>query len=287
MFTSITKKWIAGFTGLIMVSTTVNAGTVTESAIAKMPEVNGLIDRSSLLLEAGFDSEYYFRGLWFSSNNAWSGAILTLPFTEKLTFTPAVYYTESLDTNVPGPGSFKYAELDLSGSLNYDLGFAKLGMVYTYYNFFNTFSGELDGETYGFSNVPDSTITGAHDLGLTLTKSFGGLNATLGYWYDFKIAGKYMELAIDHPVKVNDVFSLIPSAAIGYGMDYYSYPETAFKHDGWNHFRMAVSAPIQLCPSTVLTPYVAGNFSLAARERLNTVKGKNDFYGGIKLGVTF
>lgn len=280
---------IAGAAGSLVLAISAQAGSSpAPAAAATAPattETVGLFDSVGLTLETGYDSELYFRGLWFSSNNVWTGATLSVPFTDKFAGTLGALYTNSVDTDIPG--SFKYSELDLFAGLSYDAGFAKFGLVYTYYNFFDTFSGSVDGATFGFPESPDSTIKSAQDLGVTVSKSFFGLNTTVGYWYDFKIEGQYFEAAVDYPIKVNNWLTLVPAAAIGYGIDYYSYEEVTGVGDGWNHVRVALSAPIQLTKNAVLTPYIAANFSLEAREKINTVKGTEDLYGGVKLSVSF
>ena len=285
------RSLAAGAAGSLMLAASAVAGTTTAAApkapvpVPPPAETVGLFDSVGVTLEAGYDSEYYFRGLWFSSNNVWTGATLSIPLADKLTLTPGVLYTSSVDTDIPG--SFEYSELDLFAGLSYDAGFAKFGLVYTYYSFFDTFSGSVDGTTFGFPNAPDSTISGAQDLGFTVAKSFFGLNTTVGYWYDFKIDGQYFEAAFDYPVKVNNWLTLVPAAAIGYGIDYYTYTQVTGVDDGWTHVRVGLSAPIQLTKSAILTPYIAGNFSLDARDQINTVKGRNDVFGGVKLSVSF
>ena len=281
-----------GLAGSLMLASSALAGSAPAPA-AKGPvppapeEQVGLFDSVGVTLETGYDSELYFRGLWFSSNNVWTGATLSVPFTDKFSATLGALYTISLDTNPGAAGEFEYSELDLFAGLSYDAGFAKFGLIYTYYNFFDTFSGSLNGSTFGFAEAPDSTITSAQDLGFTVSKSFFGLNATVGYWYDFKIDGQYIEAAFDYPIKVTNWLTLVPSAAIGYGIDYYSYAEVTGQSDGWNHVRVGLSAPIQLTKSAVLTPYIAANFSLENRELINTVKGTDDLFGGVKLSVSF
>jgi hypothetical protein len=152
---------IAGAAGSLVLAISAQAGSSpAPAAAATAPataETVGLFDSVGLTLETGYDSEYYFRGLWFSSNNVWTGATLSLPFSDKFAGSLGALYTSSVDTNIPG--SFEYSELDLFAGLTYDAGFAKFGLIYTYYNFFDTFSGSVNGSTFGFPEAPDSTIT--------------------------------------------------------------------------------------------------------------------------------
>jgi hypothetical protein len=286
------------------------AGTAPKEA-PMHKESTALFEKLNATLESGYDSAYYFRGLWFSNNNVWTGLTLNFPATEQLNFSLGSVYTSSLQTNVPPHvnggatgGRLKYAELDLIAAASYDAGFAKFGLVYTYYNFFDTFSGSYDGvgSTGSFgNNDPDSRVKSAQDLGITVSKSFGPVNTTIGYWYDFKINGQYMEASADCPVKVTSWLSVVPAIATGYGMDYYSYAQATNiprasggltdrtgTSSGWTHVRAALSTPIQLTDSASFVPYAAINFSGRSRDVLNAaVEGRNDFYFGTKLSVSF
>jgi hypothetical protein len=83
-------------------------------------------------------------------------------------------------------------------------------------------------------------------------------------------------------------------------MDYYSYAQARGMANlpgggtsngtssGWTHLRAAVSTPIQLTDSAAFVPYAAMNFSGRSRDSLNAgIEGKNDFYFGTKLSVSF
>jgi hypothetical protein len=273
------------------------AGSKTEPAPQK-EESGALFKKLNATLETGYDSAYYFRGLWFSNNNAWSSLNVSIPVTEKLSLGFGTVYTSSVLTRIPGTTSnLKYSELDLITSATYDAGFAKFGLVYTYYNFFDSFSGALNGTTFGNPVAPDSTITSAQDLGVTISKSIGPVNVSAGAWYDFKINAKYYEATTDYPIKVTSWLTLVPAVAVGYGQgSYYSYvsADKEANTNGFTSVRTTLSAPIQLTESTVFTPYVSGNFSGATRyvsktsaTGLNTVEGRNDFYFGGKFSVAF
>ncbi|MEY5026115.1 MAG: hypothetical protein RLZZ244_1643 [Verrucomicrobiota bacterium] len=297
--TSNTLRFLgsASLAVLSLVSTAL-AGSKAEPA-PKKEESGALFKKLNATLETGYDSAYYFRGLWFSNNNAWSSLNISVPVTEKLSLGFGSVYTSSTLTNAPlngGLAKLNYSELDLISSATYDAGFAKFGLIYTYYNFFDTFSGSAGGATYG--NVdPDSTITSAQDLGLTVSKSFGPFNVSAGAWHDFKISARYFEATTDCPVKINSWLSLVPAVAVGYGQgSYYSYvtADPASKSSGFTNVRTTLSAPMQLTETAVFTPYIAGNFSGATRyvsrgsaTALNTVEGRNDFYFGAKLGISF
>jgi hypothetical protein len=275
------------------------AATLTSNAFAGSPakpaakESGALLEKLNATVEVGYDSAYYFRGLWFSNNNVWEGLTLSLPVNDQLSFTLGTVYTSSTLTNIPG-GRLKYSELDLIVGASYDAGFAKFGLVYTYYNFFDTFSGSetADGTTFGDSRDPDSTIKSAQDLGFTVSKSFGPVNTSVGFWYDFKIGGKYLEASADCPVELTSWLSVVPAVSTGYGFDYYSYAQIPGGHSsGFTTVRPSLSFPVKVTDSAVFTPYAAVNFSGGSRYNQatasNVIEGRNDFYFGGKMSVSF
>jgi hypothetical protein len=259
------------------------SGKVT-TPVTPAPEALGLTGSVSL----GYDSEYYFRGLWFSSNNVWGSANVSIPVAEKLSLNLGALYTSSASTDISGAGNLDYSELDLIAGLSYDATFAKFGLVFTNYHFFDTFSGSVGGQTFGFAEAPDSTISGARDLGLTVAIPVGAANIYLGAYHDFKIDAQYFEAGLDYTLKITEKLSLVPSATIGLGNGYYSYPQLAgTEENGWTAVRVGLAAPYKITDTVTLTPYIAGNFALETREALNTVRGKNDLFGGVSLSVSF
>jgi hypothetical protein len=237
-------------------------------------------------LTAGYDSSYYFRGLWFSNNNAYGALNLSIPLADKLSLGLGGLYTQGLKTDV-GPDELDYSELDLIASLNYDAGFAKFGAVFTSYQFFDTFSGSIKGKTFGFDNVSDSTISNATDFGLTVAVPVGAANLYFAAYYDFKIDATYFEAGADYTLKITDSISLIPAVQLGYGVDYYTYQPVSGIDNGWTHVRVGLSAPIKVASNVTVSPYVAANFALEARENLNTVEDTNHVYGGVSVSVSF
>ncbi len=243
-------------------------------------------------VDVGYDSGYYFRGLWFSNNNVWEGLTLNLPVTDQLSLTFGGVYTSSVNTNVGAPTNLKYSELDLILGATYDAGFAKFGLVYTYYNFYDTFSGSVGGVGFG-SALPDrdASITTSSDLGFTVSKSFGPVNLNAGYWYDFRIGGQYVESSADCPIQVNSHLSVVPSVSVGYGFDYYSFAAAGGVRDGFTAVRPALSFPVKVTETATFTPYAAMNISGSARYSTTTgsniVEGRNDFYFGGKMSVSF
>ncbi len=247
------------------VALTSHAGTTGGKVTA--PVVEPVVD-DSLGMEAsiGYDSRYYFRGLWFSNHNVWTNISASVPLNEKLTFDVFGYYTDSATT-------LNYSELDLGASLSYDAGFASFSVGYTWFYFFNGFFGDGIGQDY------------AHEAFISSTVPIGPVNLTAMYAYDFFISASYAQVGLDTEIKVTDWLSIVPAAVIGYGIDgYYTFGTAG---SAWNHVGLNVSFPITLSKTATLTPYIAANFSMEGREDLNTIEGADEVFGGVSLTISF
>ena len=243
-------------------------------------EGGALFDTLGATLEVGYDSRYYFRGLWFADNTTWAGVSLSVPLTEKLSLGFGALYTSTVDTTAAGANDFDYSELDLSTSLTYDAGFAKLGLVYTHYEFFDGFSGSNAGVRNGAGEL---NVGGVEEVGATIATSVGPVNLYGGFYYDFTIGASYAEVGADAPIAINSWLSLVPAVKAGYGFtNYYTF---GGHQSGLTHVIPSLSAPIKLTKTATLTPYVAYNISLDTRHLNNTQD--SEFFGGVKLGVTF
>jgi hypothetical protein len=239
--------------------------------------VEPTLDPIGAKVSVGYDSQYYFRGLWFSSNNVWSSVTASKELSDTLALDLLTYYTDSAsDTSGFDPS---YSELDLGLGLTYDAGFASFRLGYTYYYFFNQFFGNDVGQHY------------AHEVGLSTVIPVGMFNIGAGYYYDLFFDAHYFQGSIDTTIAVTDRFSIVPAATIGYsGSNYYAsflpgLPFSALDTDAFTHVGVNVSFPFQVTENVVFAPYVATNFSMDAREGLNP--DTDDIWGGFSLTVSF
>lgn len=248
----------------------------------------------------GYDSAYYFRGLWFSNNNLWTSLTYTKEICDKWTWAIGAYYTASQDTNVGSPlGNLEYSELDLFTSVTYDAEWARFALGYTDYHFFDTFSGSVAGRPFGLAGMRDANIQDSRDVSLTVTVPIGANANIYGlYAYDFRIGGQYAEAGADYTFAVSDCFSIIPSVQVGYNVNnYFTYYAATVppgllgaSQSGWNHIRPMITAPLKITDNVTFVPYVAWNLSLDARELINGPfpgPGVDDFYGGARVSITF
>jgi hypothetical protein len=271
------------------------AGTSVPSkggpAILPPEESGALFDTLGATLEVGYDTRTYYRGLWFADNAVWTGLSLSVPLTEQLSLGFGALYLSTVETTATnggnrapfGQGDFDFSELDLSTSLTYDAGFARFGLVYTHYEYFDGFRGTNSGALNGAN---EGNVNSADEVGITVAAAAGPVNLYAGYYYDLRIGGSYAEVGADLPIEITSWFSIVPAVKTGYGNDYYTNGVVAgSRSGGFTHVVPSVSAPIKLTSMATLTPYIAYNISLDARRALNTQD--NEIFGGVKLSVSF
>jgi hypothetical protein len=231
----------------------------------------------ALDLTVGYDSEYYYRGLWFSNDNTWYNLGASKKLSDTTTVSGLAYYTSDSGST--------YQELDLGASVAYDAGFATLTAGYTYFFFFDGYSATGLGQSY------------SHEVYVSAAKTIGPVNVTATYAYDFYVNASYAELAVDKTFAINDATSLVLKAAAGYSIGgyYTTINEFGFNTGGesvWTHVVLNASLPIALNKTFTLTPYVAYNISGAGRTETNTALApygaKDDqFFCGASVKAVF
>lgn len=243
------------------------------------PASEGILGPVTATLDTGFDTRYYFRGLWFADNIAWSALNVTVPIVDKLTLGIGGSYTKGMDTPYTG-GQLQYQEADYFASLNLDAGFAKFGLVYTQYGFPREFSGRVGSASQG--STEELRVLNAQELGFTASTTVGPVNFAAGAFYDFKIGATYMQLGADTSIPLGSIVSVVPSITAGYSVGDY-YTQNAAK-GGITHVIPSVSTPIKLSKNATLTPYASYNVS-GSQRRSNTTD--SEIFGGVKLSVSF
>lgn len=254
------------------------AGT-KPAAAASAPVSEGILAPITATLDTGFDTRYYFRGLWFADNIAWSALNVTVPLAEKTTLVVGGSYTKGMDTPYTG-GQLQYQEADYWASLNYDAGGAKFGLVYTQYGFPREFSGLVGATPQGATK--ELRVLNAQELGGTVSTTLGPVNVSAGAYYDFKIGATYTQLGVDTSVEVTSNISVVPAVTAGYSIgDYYTQNGA---QGGFTHVIPSVSTPIKLSKNATLTPYAAYNIS-GTQRRSNATD--SELFGGLKLSLSF
>ncbi len=261
-----------------------------------------LFESIGATFDAGYDSRYYFRGLWFADNIMWTALNISVPITDKLTWGIGGAYINTAGTPARGSKSgFQYSEVDAITNLSYDAGWAKFGMQYQYYFYPDNYSGSFGGLSNA-TNDPEFALKGAGELGWTVAVPIKGFNIYAGYYYDLRISGSYISLGADYTFAVTDWLSIVPSVNTGFGIDYYtgnggaSVPGNAFTGNkgqsmdqgptsGFTHVLYTLAVPVKLTKSVTWTSYVAMNHGERLRTQLNTTQ--NEIYWGTKLSFAF
>lgn len=310
-------------TSFIAKSVTVLAACAALNASAGTPapknptpvvaEPGALFDSIGATFDAGYDSRYYFRGLWFADNIMWSAFNLAVPIiggsgedgAGSLTWGIGGAYINTAGTPFGNPktaSGFQYSEVDAITNLTYNAGWAKFGMQYQYYFYPDNYGGSYRGVPTASNaatgyNDPEFALKGAGELGWTVAVPIKAFNLYAGYYYDFRVNGSYMQLGADYTFAVTDWLSIVPSVQTGYGVDYYTGVGSAFltqinnptspitKTSGFTHFLYTVAVPVKLTKAVTWTTYVALNQSGELRKNLNVQR--NEFYWGTKLSFAF
>lgn len=284
------------------------------SASAKNPknpappvtETGSLFESIGATFDAGYDSRYYFRGLWFADNIMWTALNISVPITDKLTWGIGGAYINTAGTPYPGAGAgspksasgFQYSEVDAITNLNFDAGWAKFGMQYQYYFYPDNYGGSMFGAPNA-GRDPEFALKGAGELGWTVAVPIKSFNFYAGYYYDFRVNGSYISLGADYTFAITDWLSIVPSYATGYGIDYYTGNGSVglgltgnggqtmqnASTTGFTHQLFTLAVPVKLTKSVTWTSYVAMNHSEKLRASLNTTQ--NEIYWGTKLSFAF
>ena len=295
-----------------------SAGTPAKAPAPVEPEPSTLFDSIGATLDVGYDSRYYYRGLWFADNIVWSSLNIAIPLiggsaedgSGSLTWGLGATYISTVNTPFQGAGtatnnSFDYSEIDLLTSLTYDAGFAKFGVQYLHYFYPDTYAGSFAPSPAGplganGANDSEFGIKGAGEIGFTVTVPIDALNLYFGYYYDFRVGGSYFQAAADYTIPVTDWLSIVPAIQTGYGINYYTgnnssaaltnntgiNPLGTAPTSGFTHLLLSVGAPIKLTKIATLTPYIAWNHSFDLRTALNFTT-HNEVFGGVKLSLAF
>jgi hypothetical protein len=305
---SIMAKSVATLAACAALNATAGTAPAPKNPAPVAPEPTALFDSIGATLDAGYDSRYYFRGLWFADHIITTALNVSVPITDKLTWGVGAAYISTVETPFlgtaanPTDGDFDYSEIDLLTSLSYNAGWAKFGIQYQYYFYPDTYAGTNSGIPNGGTD-PEFGIKGNSEVGLTFSVPVGNLNLGLAYFHDFTVGGHYFQASADYTIAVTDWLSIVPALQTGYGMDYYTGNNTStlaningqranafgggtFPTSGFTHLLVSVAAPVKLTKSATFIPYVAWNHSLDLRSSLNLTE-HNEVYWGAKFSLAF
>lgn len=281
-----TTQSIFGIMGLALFSGASTASADVEALLGS--DISGEIS-------AGWDGRYFFRGLWFGDETAWTNIEISKEVCETITASMNVFYTEVTDETFGGAG-FSYSEANVGLTLSYDAGFGTFDLGFLHYRFFDGFAGSAGGlrapAAAGAANNGDAT-----EISLTYSQDIAygiGFHATVAH--DFRIDGTYAEIGFAKSFALSDDVGLDFSVSTGYSIDnYYTVGSfnaptgpNASNYD-FTHTLISLALPIQLTETASLTPHVTANLSHDARDAINSGvnRGDSEVYFGASFAVSF
>ncbi len=200
---------------------------------------------------AGYINRYIFRGVDLGRDLTFAEVLAEVPLSDSLTASFSSWYG-----NVRGP----YSEVDVTAGLSWDAGPVTLGAQFLWYHFPTGYYLENQYET-----------------GLTVSREFGPLELTVGWYYEFEVNGHFVEAVLACPQKLNDRVSIEPALTFGYNLGY-NVPGNDLNHAG-----LIVEIPIKLGAHASLTPILAASVPLSALEDSEHAL----VYGGVKFTLSF
>ena len=232
---------------------------VVASAIAgdSAPSGKAIVEEPAELgvsVAAGYNSHYIFRGVNTGENQITTQIDYDIP---GIPLAVGAWYGNP--TTGSGVNPNHYDELNLYAKINHSFGAVEAWLGYTAYIY------------------PESGVDSTNEVGTGVGGSLGPIDLALGVYYDFDIAGWYMDLTAGHSFTLCDFASLDLAAGISYQIDYNTGGSE------WNSILLKASIPIVLNDHATLTPYLAGNFALDAINGFQD----DEILGGISLAVTF
>ena len=231
------------------------------SSGAAMAEIEGDI-------YAGYATQYNFRGVNNGDDLGEAGVNLSTkcPLTGG-TITAGVWY-----------GSVNADDLLLDNQMISTLGISKqfdavdVGFGFIRYDFDN------GGRSF-FSDTSEIYLSAATDL-------YAGVRGKVAAYYDVEINdGWYLEGTLSKSFEINETVDLTVTGGLSV------YQSHAFNTDGLNQLFVTVAMPWAVKDNVTLTPYV--KYSDVDSDQFSGINGgdldggDNEFFGGIRLSVSF
>ncbi len=231
-------------------------------------------------LNAGYTTEYLFRGLNLGTDLIEAGFDATAELGSGLTLNGGVWFANfQADDAAAVFGATdrrSVNEIDIYANVSKDLGFATATVGYIYY--LNDGDDILVGD-YG-RNLDD-----AQEAVFRLSRDLGFAEAGLTYYWDVKGDNDgYLAADLKKSFELNSCLTLNIGSVLGYYVE----------HGKLAHLTTKVSLDYEFAENAKLSPFVAGSLSLsddgfdaAGNARTLNTGAKNQFVGGIAINVAF
>jgi hypothetical protein len=217
---------------------------------------------------AGYSTQYNFRGVNNGDDLAEAGVNLSTkcPLTGG-TITASVWYgSVNADDRL-----FDNQMISTLG-INKEFGGVDVGFGFIRYDFDNS------GGSF-FSDTSEIYLSAATDL-------YAGVRGKVAFYYDVEVRdGWYMEGTLSKSFEINETVDLTVTGGLSV---YQSY--AAFS-DGMNQLFITVALPWAIKDNVTLTPYL--KYSNVDSDQFSGVNGgnldfgDNEFFGGVRLNVSF
>ena len=265
-----------GILGLALFAGASQASADVESLIGS--DVTGEIS-------AGWDSRYFYRGLWFGDETAWTNIEFSKEIASNLTGSVNVFYTDVMDD------ALSYSEGNIGAALSYDAGFGTFDFGFVHFRFYDGFAGTTTNQMRAAGVAGNGE---ANEFNLTYSQDLPwGFSGYLMVARDLTIDGTYGEFGISKSWSLCSSIGLDFSAAAGYSFDdYYAGSLGAEDAEGWTHTVISLALPIQLTDTATFTPHVTANISHEARDDIQddasgVGRGGTEVFYGASMSVSF
>ena len=231
-------------------------------------------------ISAGWDSRYFYRGLWFGDETTWTNVEFSKEIASNLTGSVNLFYTDVMDD------ALSYSEGNIGAALSYDAGFGTFDLGFVHFRFYDGFAGTPRGGARGTGIAGNDE---ANEINLTYSQDLlWGFSDHIAVARDLTIDGTYGEFGISKSFELSDSVGLDFSATAGYSFDSY-YTFAGDESEDWTHTLVSLALPIALTDSATLTPYVSANISHDARDTTNSGadRGDTEVFYGASISVSF
>lgn len=180
----------------------------------------------------------------------------------------------SYDTNLLGiANEIDVDELDLYAEVSRDLGFATASVGYIYYMFEDSLS----------KNLPVTAVDDAQEVYFSLARDFGLVDVSLTHFWGLESDNDgYTELAASNATELSSCLTLSSGLALGYLVE----------EGDLAHLTAKVALDYAMTETATVSPFIAHSWALSEGGTFHngtaTYGGsKNEFFGGVKLAVSF
>lgn len=240
-------------------------------------------------ITTGYSTDFIFQGSRHGRDNVWTDVNYTIDSFFVPVTLGATYY------NMTGGPAFENLVFDdfLHTYVSFNLGsIAGFDTSFAYNHVFLPEGTLLPVSSQAVLTLGVRRDLGFADLLLGTAYSSGGSGIVPGFGFS---GGWYHNAGIEKSFGITDNISLVLGTGVGYSDNYWVH----YWNQGWAHYYVNASLPIQLNCRATLTPYIGFNggmddniFGFESSDSLfagpgNSSGGGDVLHGGVKISVSF